>query len=442
MIKNENLIRKLIHVGIGLTIFLLTFPLSKSEMLWLLAGGSLFSFISYPFKAFRFLHKTTSNSLGTLFYPAGLLAAFLLLYNSPMELFRTALLLLTIADTAANLTGNIKWKNSYFRILSEKKSLFGTLAFVCSSWIIFLLLLPDQMIQNTSFLIFLALLSANLEVISFKGSDNFTIPAGTALVFTLTELYPQESFTSLILLIMFFATGGYLLYRLNILTRAGSLFAYLLGVYLAGIAGFSWTLPVVYFFLSSVALTQMNTFLNGKAKTANRRNAWQVLANILPAVISSALFLITKNEIYIFLFIALIAAVTADTWASEIGPVFNKRCFSLADFQMKRAGISGGISLAGSLAALVASFTTAWLSVYLFFNQFDLRSILVITFSGFMASLVDSLLGAFIEPGLLKKKFFNHETEMASHTERITPNDLVNIAGSLSATLFLLALAG
>ncbi len=60
--------------------------------------------------------------------------------------------------------------------------------------------------------------------------------------------------------------------------------------------------------------------------------------------------------------------------------------------------------------------------------------ILILWLSGFLASMVDSLLGAFLEPALNKLTFLNKGIKKDS--ERISPNDVVNILGSLSAAFF------
>ncbi len=438
MIKNDILYRKLIHLLTGLLVLTLTYILKKEILLGILAGGAVFSLATYPLPAFRLLHKTAPGSWGTLFFPLGLLAAHLVLYHAPAPFFRIALLLVTLSDTAAHFSGNIRQGNTYFRITPERKSLFGVLAFAFTAWLIHLLLLPHSLTQNTTFTLLAVLIAVTMEVISFRGSDNLSIPLGTALFFRITATRTADDYLFLLFLIPLIAAGGYLLFRWRVLTRAGSMFAALLGIYLSGFLGVEWTVPILFFFVTSVVLTKINASVNGREKISTPRNAWQVWANILPATASSAFYLITGEAIFIFFFIALVAAVTADTWASEIGPLFNKKCFSPADLRIRNAGISGGISFAGSLAALAASFSTAAVSWVLFFDRFEVRSVLLITASGFLASFVDSMLGAYIEPGLLKKKFFR--ASRPASRERMTPNDLVNIAGSSSAPLFMLAL--
>ena len=435
MLKNGNIPRKLIHLFTGITIFLLTWLTDKSTLLWIISGGSLFAFTTFPFKKFNFIHKTTHNSFGTLFYPLGILSAYLILFNFPLNYFRIVLLLLTVSYTVANISGRITRSNIYFRAAGEKKSLFGLLGFAFTAWLIFYLFLPDKIYKNIDYLIFLLVVSVNFEIISFRGSDNLSIPLGMALIFNATEFIPTDKFTFLYITIIVFAAGSYMLYRLKFLSRAGSLNAYMLGVYLFEFLAFSWAVPVIFFFLSSVLFTKINESVNKKTVAGSYpRNSWQVIANSMPAIIFSAAFLLTNNPLYIFLFTSTVGAVTADTWASEIGPVFNRKCLSLADFSTGKAGISGGISVAGSLAALMGSFSIAILTYYLFPNEISIRVLCLITLSGFLASFIDSLLGAHLEPVLLKKPYFS--TKDINEVEKLSPNDLVNFLGSLSASLF------
>jgi hypothetical protein len=81
-------VRKLIHLLTGLAILLLSFTIERQLLLWLVVGGALFALITYNFAFFGLLHKSRSGSLGTLFYPAGVLSAYLMLYNLPMYFFK------------------------------------------------------------------------------------------------------------------------------------------------------------------------------------------------------------------------------------------------------------------------------------------------------------------------------------------------------------------
>jgi len=427
--------RKTIHFITGLLVFLLTYFTERNTLLWLIAGGSLFAIITFPLKKFQFLHKTTENSYGTLFYPLGVLSAFLVLLQQPIYLFRVSILLLTISDTLANVLGNFSSRNITFRIGRDKKSINGALAFLISGWLILMAFLPGFSEINNSWIFLLLFGFLNFELISFKGSDNLTIPLGSSLLLVAqqnTVIFP--SLLPVILSII--VAGSFIIYKMRVLSRYGSLFAYLLGIYFVLFHNFEWIIPVLFFLVTSVIFTRLNHFIRKKNTDSNPRNVWQVGANILPAIVVSLVYLISGKEIFIYFYISLIAAVTADTWASELGPIFSKTCFSIAGFNRAKAGISGGISLAGSIIALVASTIVSILAYFIFFNSLNLTVIFFISLSGFLASFADSLLGAFWEPRLLEHRIFNN----SNSTENLTPNDLVNIVGSATAPLFLLML--
>ncbi len=417
----------------GCMILALSFILERDILLILFITGAVFSFLTFNFTKFNALHKTSDSSLGTLFYPLGVISSFLILYDQPLYYFRTGLMVLTLSDTTAYMAGQITRFNGSFKILGDKKSWYGTVAFSVTTLLILYLFLPSPMSGNLIYILLALFLSVNLEVISFRGSDNFTIPFGLSLFFLTYENFVINP-AFMLGGIMILASGGFLLNRWNILSRTGSLSAYLLGVYFLIIPGFIWMIPVLFFFISSVLFTKLNTRLTNKGRGLNRRNAWQVFANIIWALICSAIFIITGNEVFIYFFIVLLAAVTADTWASELGPVINKRSFSVADFKMHPAGITGGISLGGTTAALFASVLISATSFYLFFGEYHAVKILVLSVSGFLACFADTLLGAFAEEKFMKWRFLSQKGD------RLAPNDLVNILGSGTAPLFFLIL--
>jgi uncharacterized protein (TIGR00297 family) len=228
-----------------------------------------------------------------------------------------------------------------------------------------------------------------------------------------------------------------LLFKFNILTRRGSFVAFILGFYFAGITGLPWLIPVLLFFISSAAFTKLQHAIKGIGKKSIARNAWQVIANIIWALTSSALFLLTGNEIFILSFIAFVAAVTADTWASEIGPLLNKRCYSLSLMRMVPAGTNGGISFFGSLVALTGATFISSLSYFILFGSWHWEVIAIISVSAFFACFADSLLGTFVENRMSRMNYFIKRKTL----ESITPNDIVNIIGSVTAFVFYILLS-
>ncbi len=435
-IKKAQIIRKIIHLALGLIILMLSYALERNVLLYLIIAGTIFSFLTYNNKKFHLLHRTENQSLGTLYYPIGILSSFLILYHLPLYFFQSSLMLLALSDSLANFAGHIQKGNSWFRTFHDRKSIYGIIAYSLSAILILYVLLPGGLILNIPYILFALLWAVVLETASMRGSDNFTIPAGLALFFFLTYHY-DLNYVYLFIILIALAPMGFLLFKLNILTRRGSFVAYLLGFYLAGVAGLTWLIPVLLFFISSAAFTKLQHAIQSVRNKSMARNVWQVIANIIWAVTSSILFLLTKDEIFVLFFIAFVAAVTADTWASEIGPLLNKKCFSLSEMRTAPAGTNGGISLFGSVAALSGAIFISSLAYYIFFGSWQWNIIAIISASGFLACFVDSLLGAFVEDKLLRLNFFKKRKT----SESITPNDLINMAGSFTAFAFYLLLS-
>lgn len=425
-------VRKAVHFGTGMLLLYLTFKSERDTILILIILGTVLSLITYFVNSFSYIHKTSESSLGTIFYPFGLLASLLILYRMPLYYFQISILILAVSDTAANLCGLIKKWNFRFSVFKDEKSILGAAGFAVTAFAIHMLFLPSSYPGLLLYVLLSVITALHMEIISFRGSDNFTIPAGTAVFFFfMGSKAPEYSVLIYPAAILLFAAGAYYLYSRKILTRYGSTDAYLTGIYFFLILDYRFGIPLLFFFITSVILTKINSRKNGKEDERETRNIWQVLANSFPAMIVCGAYLFSGNEIFIYFYIALIAAVTADTWASEAGPSLTGKCFSLRNFRIEKSGISGGISFHGSFAALAGAGTVSVLSSYIFFSSADYSMVLILTLAGFFSSFTDSFLSAFLEPRLMLMKMFQHGTGEGSDLP--APNDIVNLIGSSSA---------
>lgn len=119
------------------------------------------------------------------------------------------------------------------------------------------------------------------------------------------------------------------------------------------------------------------------------RSAKQVLANSGVALIY--VLGINNTEKSIPLIILVFAIALADTMSSEIGKKFRGPTYNICGFKKISVGLSGGISLIGSLAGLAGSFIIA-LAALLYST--DIRFILFVGLIGFIGMLVDSFIGS------------------------------------------------
>lgn len=188
-----------------------------------------------------------------------------------------------------------------------------------------------------------------------------------------------------------------LAYRARSLSRSGAFAAILLGTIVFGIGGIPWAVLLLTFFLTSSALSRAfkkrKQGLNEKYAKGDQRDAGQVFGNGgLAAAFVIVHYFFPESSIGWAGFAASLAAVNADTWATELG-VLNPTAPRLITDLRKRVekGTSGGISLVGTLASLAGSALIASLASLFTYNW---SLFLLITFAGLAGSLFDSFLGA------------------------------------------------
>jgi len=198
-----------------------------------------------------------------------------------------------------------------------------------------------------------------------------------------------------------------LAYRAHSLNKSGALAAVFTGTIIFGVGGLDWAILLLTFFITSSALSRAfkkrKQGLDEKFSKGHERDAGQVFGNGGIATLFAALSWFFPNEPWTWVgFAAALAAVNADTWATELG-VLNPHPPRMITNLTKvvEKGTSGGISLVGTLAALAGSGLIAILAALLFpipnpqspiTNYF-----LLITLSGFAGSLFDSLLGGTVQ---------------------------------------------
>lgn len=121
--------------------------------------------------------------------------------------------------------------------------------------------------------------------------------------------------------------------------------------YASGTVGF--TVVLLAFFVSSVLLSRL-----GKARKRalvdvgkhGARDAMQVLANGGVATACAVVWAFTHDVRWAAAFAGAYAAATADTWATEIGTLARRPPRSILTLRPVPAGLSGGITLPGTVA--------------------------------------------------------------------------------------------
>lgn len=224
-----------------------------------------------------------------------------------------------------------------------------------------------------------------------------------------------------------------------------------MGIWVVIFTGIQWLIPLFFFFISGTLLGKLNSKneIISDEKHGKGRDTWQVLCNGFPYA-----FLATFTDsapFYGFTFILMFVSASiavADTWSSEIGMYFRGNTIDILKLKKLQPGVSGGISLAGTLGGLAGAVCSATICVLLAFQELELDladleiAIIftaIISAAGFCGMLLDSVLGS-----AFQLKYKNTKTgdlsDMASAENTIRSgiswmtNDAVNLVSNLIGT--------
>ena len=240
-------------------------------------------------------------------------------------------------------------------------------------------------------------------------------------------------------------------YNKKSLNRSGMIAAIILGSFIFIFGGMIPFMLMLVFFISSSIISKI-----GKIKKRNldkihekgdARDFIQVIANGGIALICVLLFQITKDPKFLIASAVSFAASNSDTWASELGVLSRGKTISIITGKRIEKGVSGGVSLLGTVSALLGA-TVIGLSYtinYIFTFGYDknmIKILLIITLLGFLGSIVDSILGVTIQghyidesSGYITEKKVNGDRKNRLISGyRFINNDMVNIISNLIVT--------
>ena len=277
----------------------------------------------------------------------------------------------------------------------------------------------------------------------------------------------QTLLTSLLLGLLLSILIAALAYWRGSLSRSGAAGAILVGTLIFGLGGWVWGVILAVFFVSSSALSHFRerekAAVAEKFEKGHRRDFGQVMANgglgaliALLSVVAPALTGAPATGVWFFLFIGVMATVTADTWATELGTLSRAAPRLITTGRTVEVGTSGGVSPLGTGVSLVGGLLIgltagllAPLAGLLPWSAF-VPTALIGALSGAAGSLLDSLMGATVQQ-IYYCDTCQKETERKIHRCGTTTrplrgwgwmnNDLVNLLSSLGGGLVSAGLA-
>lgn len=181
--------------------------------------------------------------------------------------------------------------------------------------------------------------------------------------------------------------------RARSLSADGAVCAVVVGT-LSVAAGWDWGALLIAFFLTSTPLSRLGGSIDAIAEKGGERDAIQVLANGGLFALAALAFIAHPATIWQAVGAGALAASTSDTWATEVGTRAKALPRSIVTWRPVAAGMSGGITLPGTLAAGAGA---AFIGIVAALVGWPSRVVAAAIVGGVVGSTADSVLGATLQ---------------------------------------------
>lgn len=187
-------------------------------------------------------------------------------------------------------------------------------------------------------------------------------------------------------------------FKLKLLNLKGALVTFILAVIIFYFGGVKWSTPILTFFILSSILSKIRKRVNPSVDSyfqkSDTRDHFQVLANGGFPGIMILLNQVVQLELFYIAYVSAIAAACSDTWATEIGTLFNFKTYNIINFAPVEQGISGGVSAVGFAGAILGAMIILFSAIHWISS---LEAGVIIFASGFTGSVLDSVIGASLQ---------------------------------------------
>jgi phytol kinase len=273
-------IRKLAHIGTGLLSISLPWIFSSRIPVFIICGASIALLLAIRYLPL-FRNRLSGvldvgrESWGEIYFPLSVALLYQLARGGKL-LYAVPLVVLTLADTVAALTGAEYGKHGY-TATGATKSMEGSIAFFCAAFFsinVALVVFSDAgRVETLLISLDIALIVMLLEAIAWRGLDNIFIPLGVFillrlyLVMTLGQLWNRFRVGAALVL---FVTA----YGRKTTLQGSALLALALVLYTSwALGGWQWLIP------PATLLLAYTFFFPGRIAPSNRtHNVYAVLS--------------------------------------------------------------------------------------------------------------------------------------------------------------------
>ena len=193
----------------------------------------------------------------------------------------------------------------------------------------------------------------------------------------------------------------------KLLTPAGLLHAWALGVIVWGTLGWRGYGVVMFYFLVGSAVTRIGMAQKEAEGIAEKRGGARGPENVWGSAFTATICALGVaaiqlgwldpqwRSLLLLGYIASFATKLADTTASEVGKAYGKSTFLITTLQPVPRGTEGAVSLEGTLAGIVGGLLIALVAYGL--DLITLPGVVICAIAAFIATNLESVIGATIQ---------------------------------------------
>ena len=263
MPQHPELIRKLLHVGMGIVTLWFPWLFDSTWPVLVLGAFAIGLLLMVKWRGedragiHGVVHGVARNSFGEIYFPIAVCVLFVLSSGDTL-LYVIPVLVLTLADAVAALIG-VRYGQTHYRTDEGVKSLEGSVAFFVVTFVsvhISLLLFSDTgRVESVVIALLIGVLVMLLEAFAWRGLDNLFVPLGSFLLLKVyIDMNAPELWQRLAVSVGLVAFVVAWRTRTNLLDSA-ALASALIGYVVWAAGSWRWLMPVLLVFLTYAVLS-------------------------------------------------------------------------------------------------------------------------------------------------------------------------------------------
>jgi uncharacterized protein (TIGR00297 family) len=193
----------------------------------------------------------------------------------------------------------------------------------------------------------------------------------------------------------------------KLLTPAGLIHAWCLGVIVWGTLGWRGYGVVMFYFLAGSAVTRIGMAQKEAEGIAEKRGGARGPENVWGSAFAATICALgiasiglgwldpSWKSLLLLGYVASFCTKLADTTASEVGKAYGKSTFLITTFKPVPRGTEGAVSLEGTLAGILGGIAIALVAYSV--GIISLTGVIICTIAAFIATNLESVIGATLQ---------------------------------------------